>query len=52
MVASARACSTEKQTRPGRGFLFPSRQRGKFKEASSKLGTVSRAQPGGQNNGF
>jgi len=37
-MASARTCSTEKQTRPGRGFFFPSLQKGKFKETSVKQG--------------
>jgi len=32
-------CSTEKQTWPGRGFFFPCRHRGKFKETSD-IGAV------------
>jgi len=39
-MASAHVCSTEKQTRPGKGFFFPTHQRGKFKETSTKQGTM------------
>jgi len=35
---SASECSTQKQTRPGRGFFFPSHQIVKFKETSAKQG--------------